>query len=66
MTFESWSIVPPGVIIPDKILNGLVGGQLFSSLLAVCPITVAFCSNMLMVQDKINNAKKDFLITPKN
>ncbi len=50
--------------IPDDVIDGLVGGQLFSSLLSVCCITIAFCSNMLMVQDKITGAKNDFLITP--
>lgn len=53
-----------GVAIEDKLLNGIVGGQLFSSLLAVSCVTVAFCSNMLMVQDKVSGARKDMLITP--
>ena len=52
--------------VPESIINGLVGGQLFSSLLAVCCVTVAFCSNMLMVQDKISGARQDFLIAPLN
>lgn len=50
--------------ISDDVIDGLVGGQLFSSLLSVCCITIAFCSNMLMVQDKITGARNDFLITP--
>ena len=50
--------------IEDKLINGLVGGQLFSSLLAVCCITVAFCSNMIMVQDKVTNARGDISMTP--
>ena len=53
-----------GVVIEDKIMNGLVGGQLFSSLLAVSCVTVSFCSNMLMVQDKVSGARKDMLISP--
>lgn len=53
-----------GVLIDDKIMNGLVGGQLFSSLLAVSCVTVSFCSNMLMVQDKVSGARKDMLISP--
>ena len=56
--------LPDGCDIPEKIINGAVGGQLFSSLLAVCCITVAFCSNMLMVQDKVTGAAKDMAITP--
>ncbi len=53
-----------GIQLSKKVLNGLVGGQLFSSLLAVSCVTVSFCSNMLMVQDKISGARKDMLITP--
>ncbi len=53
-----------GVTIANGISNGIVGGQLLSSLLAVSCITVAFCSNMLMVQDKVNGTRKDFLIAP--
>ena len=56
--------IPLGVSVSEKIVNGMVGGQLFSSLLAVSCITVAFCANMLMVTDKINGARKDFYITP--
>ena len=50
--------------VSDKLVDALVGGQLFSSLLAVCCVTVAFCSNMLMVQDKVTGAGDDFSITP--
>jgi len=57
--FKSFSVE-----LPEKILNGIVGGQLFSSLLAVSCVTVAFCSNMLMVQDKVSGARKDLLLTP--
>lgn len=58
------SAVPEGFSISDKLINGTVGGELFSSLLAVCCVTVSFCSNMLMVQDKVNGAAKDMQITP--
>lgn len=53
-------------IIPEKLINGCVGGQLISSLLAVSTVTVAFCSNMLMVQDKVSGARKDITISPVN
>jgi len=56
--------LPQNIKMSEDLLNGLVGGQLFSSLLAVCCVTVAFCSNMLMVQDKVSGAKNDLLITP--
>lgn len=55
---------PEGMEIPGKLLDAAVGGQLISSLLAVCCVTVAFCSNMLMVQDKVTGARKDLTITP--
>lgn len=47
-----------------NIIDGVVGGQLMSSLLAVSCITVAFCSNMLMVQDKVSGAYNDISVTP--
>ncbi len=53
-----------GATLTDSLLNGVVGGQLLSSLLAVSCVTVAFCSNMLMVSDKVNGARKDILIAP--
>ncbi len=56
--------LPGGVPVPDKLMDGMVGGQLLSSLLAVCCITVAFCSNLLMVQDKVSGAGDDIAMTP--
>lgn len=56
--------MPEFIEIPEKLIDAMVGGQLFSSLLAVCTITVSFCSNMLMVQDKANGTKKDLCVTP--
>lgn len=58
------SNMPEGFNIPESIVNGTVSGQLFSSLLAVSCVTVAFCANMLMVTDKVTGARKDFCITP--
>ncbi len=56
--------IPQGFFVPDELIDGMVGGQLFSSLLAVCCVTVAFCANMLMVQDKVSGAGKDLSMTP--
>lgn len=53
-----------GATVPDSLIGGCVGGELVSSLLAVCCVTVAFCSNMLSVQDKVSGARHDLLITP--
>ena len=58
------TVLPEGLKLSDEILNGLVGGQLMSSILAVSCVTVAFCSNMLMVQDKVNGSIKDLTISP--
>ena len=56
--------IPDGIEISSKLLNSLVNGQLVGSLLSVSCITVAFCSNMLMVQDKATGIIKDLIITP--
>ena len=53
-----------GAAVSDKVLWGCVGGELISSLLAVSCVTVAFCSNLLMVQDKVSGARKDLTIAP--
>lgn len=58
------SAIPSGVFVPEDVLDGTVGAQLFSSLLAVSCVTVAFCSNMLMVQDKVSGARADLTISP--
>ena len=58
------SNLPGGLDIPERIIDGLVGGQLVSSLLAVACVTVAFCSNFLMVQDKASGVLKDFSVSP--
>lgn len=56
--------LPETVKLSEKLLDGLVGGQLISSLLAVSCVTVAFCSNFLMVQDKAIGTVKDLRISP--
>lgn len=53
-----------GAAVSDAVINGCVGGQLVSSLLAVSCVTVAFCSNLLMVQDKASGARHDLTIAP--
>ncbi|MFW5672203.1 MAG: ABC transporter permease [Acetivibrio ethanolgignens] len=58
------SALPAGFMIEDVLLNGCVRSQLCSALLAVSCITVAFCVNLTMVQDKVTGARKDFLISP--
>lgn len=53
-----------GASISDSVLNGCVGGQLIASLLAVSCVTVAFCSNLLMIKDKTDGARHDLTIAP--
>lgn len=53
-----------GVKVSDGLIGGCVGGELVSSLLAVCCVTVAFCSNFLMVQDKVTGARRDLTMAP--
>lgn len=53
-----------GAMVSDKVIMGCVGGQLVSSLLAVSCVTVAFCTNLLMVQDKVTGARHDLTIAP--
>lgn len=58
-TFKSF--IPEGT--SNKIINDIVNGELISSILAVSCITVSFCSNFLMVRDKVNNARSDLLVS---
>ena len=58
------SAIPEFLKIDEKLLDGAVAAQLVSSLLAVSCVTVAFCSNLLMVQDKISGARRDFCVSP--
>lgn len=58
------SLTAAGASVADSVISGCVGGQLISSLLAVSCVTVAFCSNLLMVQDKVSGARRDLTMAP--
>ncbi|MBR5747112.1 MAG: ABC transporter permease [Clostridia bacterium] len=58
------SALPEGITVPDKLLNGTVVSQLISALLAVSCVTVSFCANLLMIQDKANGTICDFTVSP--
>lgn len=58
------SALPTDFSLPEDLIDGLVGAQLISSILAVSCVTVSFCSNFLMVQDKVNGNSKDLKISP--
>ena len=59
-----YSAMPEGFAVDGALIDGVVGGQLISSILAVCCVTVAFCSNLLMVNDKITGARHDLTVAP--
>ncbi|HBR86032.1 MAG TPA: ABC transporter [Firmicutes bacterium] len=61
-TFTSY--IPAGVNLGDDIIKPAVSGQIVSSILAVCCITVAFCSNVLMSEDKVKKVVNDFMVSP--
>ena len=58
------SSLPEFMQISEKLINGTVAGQLGAALLAVTSVTVTFCVNLTMVQDKANGARKDFDVSP--
>ncbi len=63
--YDSFSSALPAILnVSEDLINGTVGAQLISSLLAVSCVTVGFCSNMLMVQDKVTGSRKDLTMTP--
>ncbi len=52
------------ITIAPKVLNGITGAWLMSSILSVSSVTVAFCSNLVMVDDKIHSTINDFRVSP--
>ena len=56
--------LPDGFELSQDLIDATVNGQLVSSLLAVSCVTVAFCSNMLMINDRANGTIRDLLVTP--
>ena len=58
------SNIPAEFEISETIINSVVASQLISSLLAVSCITIAFCSNLIMITDKANERILDLTVTP--
>lgn len=58
------SNLPSAFSVPEKLVSAVVGGQLLASLLAVSAVTVAFCSNLVMIQDKVTGSLLDLTVTP--
>ena len=56
--------MPNGMEINKKLIEGLVAGQLASSILATSCVTISFCSNLVMIQDKYTGTLKDLSVSP--
>lgn len=58
------AFIPADITVSKSLLEGFAGSWLISSLLAVSCVTVAFCANMVMVQDKATGGYNDLTIAP--
>lgn len=58
------SAISDKISISDKLIDGTVAAQLVAALLAVSCVTVTFCVNLTMVQDRANGTRKDFNVSP--
>ena len=58
------SSFPEGFTVNDRVLEGITGAWLMSSILSVSSVTVAFCSNVVMINDKIEGSINDFRVSP--
>ena len=54
----------PEGLVDESIINGITGAWLMSSILSVSSVTVAFCSNIIMVEDKMNGSVNDLNVSP--
>ena len=59
-----YSAFPEGFTVEKRVVEGVAGAWLMSSILSVSSVTVAFCSNVIMIEDKINSAILDFKVSP--
>ena len=50
--------------VPFSLQKIFITSYQFSSLLGVSCITVAFCTNLVMVHDKVTHSRQDLLMTP--
>lgn len=55
---------PKGFTVNKRIIEGIAGAWLMSSILSVSAVTVAFCSNVIMIDDKIHSTVTDFKVSP--
>ena len=53
-----------GFTAGEDVIEGLAGSWLLSSIMAVCSVTVAICSNAVMISDKIEGSINDLSVSP--
>lgn len=53
-----------GFTAGDEVIEGLAGSWLLSSIMAVCSVTVAICSNAVMISDKVEGCLNDLSVSP--
>ncbi|MGM9941998.1 MAG: ABC transporter permease [Bulleidia sp.] len=53
-----------GIEVSETLIHACSGSQMISSLLSVSCVTVVFCCNLLMVQDRANGIYRDFETSP--
>ncbi|MCI8361459.1 MAG: ABC transporter permease [Clostridiales bacterium] len=58
------AFIPEGFQVSGQAIDAFTGGWLMSSILGVSSVTVAFCSNIIMVDDKIKGSINDLLVSP--
>lgn len=58
------SFFPQGVEVSSRLIDGFSGGWLVSSILAASCVTIAFCSNTIIISDKSSGAVNDILVAP--
>lgn len=58
------SAFPEDFTVDSRLLEGITGAWLMSSILSVSSVTVAFCSNVVMIQDKIDGNINDLRVSP--
>lgn len=56
--------LPEMVSVSEKLIDGTVAAQLAAALLAVSCVTVTFCVNLTMIQDRASGVRKDFNVSP--
>ena len=61
---DSIRSVVEGYPISNQLVESIAGGWLFSSLLAVCAVTIAFTANVIMVQDRVTGRRNDLTVAP--